>query len=70
MLSRLARWVRRQPDDVNAILPFDEVVAALGRTGERLAEARYLLLRSHSWDDEVIDRLRGEGVSAQLYRRG
>ncbi len=34
-LSRLARWVLRQPDDVNAILPFDEVVAALGRTGER-----------------------------------
>jgi hypothetical protein len=34
-LSRLARWVLRQPDDVNAILPFDEVVAALGRVGER-----------------------------------
>jgi hypothetical protein len=35
VLARLARWVRRQPDDVNAILPFDEVVAALGRVGER-----------------------------------
>jgi len=35
VLSRLARWVRRQPTDVNAIVPFDEVVAALGRTGER-----------------------------------
>ncbi len=35
VLSRLARWVSRQPDDVNAILPFDEVVAALGRIGER-----------------------------------
>ncbi len=35
VLARLARWVRRQPTDVNAILPFDEVVAALGRTGER-----------------------------------
>ena len=35
VLSRLARWVRRQPTDVNAILPFDEVVAALGRIGER-----------------------------------
>ncbi len=34
-LSRLARWVLRQPDDVNAILPFDEVVVALGRVGER-----------------------------------
>ncbi|HVF14908.1 MAG TPA: hypothetical protein VM942_09935 [Acidimicrobiales bacterium] len=35
VLSRLGRWVRRQPDDVNSILPFDEVVAALGRSGER-----------------------------------
>jgi hypothetical protein len=35
VLSRLARWLRRQPDDVDTILPFDEVVAALGRVGER-----------------------------------
>ena len=35
VLSRLAGWLRRQPDDVYEILPFDEVVAALGRTGER-----------------------------------
>jgi hypothetical protein len=35
VLSRLAAWLRREPDDVNEILPFDEVVAALGRTGER-----------------------------------
>ena len=34
-LSRLAGWLRREPDDVNLILPFDEVVEALGRTGER-----------------------------------
>ena len=27
--------LRREPDDVNLILPFDEVVAALGMTGER-----------------------------------
>jgi hypothetical protein len=31
----LARRLRREPDDVNQILPFDEVVAALGRRGER-----------------------------------
>jgi hypothetical protein len=30
-----ARRLRREPDDVNQILPFDEVVAALGRRGER-----------------------------------
>lgn len=35
VLSRLAQWLRREPDDVSEILPFDEVVAALGRTGER-----------------------------------
>jgi hypothetical protein len=34
-LSRLARRLRREPDDVNVILPFDEVVEALGRGGER-----------------------------------
>nr|CEL18972.1 transcriptional regulator [Kibdelosporangium sp. MJ126-NF4]CTQ95225.1 transcriptional regulator [Kibdelosporangium sp. MJ126-NF4] len=35
VLSRLAAWLRREPDDVNIMLPFDEVVGALGRTGER-----------------------------------
>jgi hypothetical protein len=35
MLARLAHRLRREPDDVNLILPFDEVVAALGMRGER-----------------------------------
>jgi hypothetical protein len=35
VLARLAHRLRREPDDVNLILPFDEVVAALGRQGER-----------------------------------
>lgn len=35
VLSRLAAWLRREPDDVNLVLPFDEVVAALGWAGER-----------------------------------
>ncbi|SHG35638.1 ParB N-terminal domain-containing protein [Streptoalloteichus hindustanus] len=35
VLSRLAAWLRREPDDVNIMLPFDEVVGALGRAGER-----------------------------------
>jgi hypothetical protein len=34
-LSDLAARLRREPDDVNVILPFDEVVAALGKRGER-----------------------------------
>ena len=33
--SNLARRLRREPGDVNVILPFDEVVAALGRKSER-----------------------------------
>ncbi|MDQ2796814.1 MAG: DUF4032 domain-containing protein [Actinomycetota bacterium] len=35
VLARLANRLRREPDDVNLVLPFDEVVAALGRRGER-----------------------------------
>ncbi|WP_199433932.1 ParB N-terminal domain-containing protein [Qaidamihabitans albus] len=35
VLSRLATWLRREPDDVNIMLPFDEVVEALGWNGER-----------------------------------
>ncbi|MGZ7013789.1 MAG: chromosome partitioning protein ParB, partial [Acidimicrobiales bacterium] len=35
VLSKLAHRLRREPDDVNLILPFDEVVAALGYEGER-----------------------------------
>jgi hypothetical protein len=34
VLSRLSSWLRREPDDVNMVLPFDEVVAALGKEGE------------------------------------
>jgi hypothetical protein len=34
-LSDLAARLRREPDDVNVILPFDEVVAALGKRTER-----------------------------------
>ena len=34
-LRRLAQSVARTPGDVDVILPFDEVVAELGRTGER-----------------------------------
>jgi len=35
VLSRLARRLRRERGDISVILPFDEVVAALGRRGER-----------------------------------
>ena len=35
VLAKLVNRLRRAPDDVNLILPFDEVVAALGLKGER-----------------------------------
>ena len=35
VLSRLASRLRRSPDDVNLILPYNEVIAALGFRGER-----------------------------------
>jgi hypothetical protein len=35
VLARLVQRLRREPDDVNLILPFDDVMAALGRVGER-----------------------------------
>jgi len=34
-LAQIARRLRREPDDINVILPFDEVVEALGWRGER-----------------------------------
>jgi HSP20 family molecular chaperone IbpA len=35
VLAKLVTRLRREPDDVNLILPFDDVVAALGLRGER-----------------------------------
>ena len=46
MLARLAHRLRREPDDVNLIMPFEEVVAALGRTGERSIGLRTIRLDS------------------------
>lgn len=46
VLSRLAAWLRREPDDVNIMLPYDEVVAALGFLGERRIGTRVIRLDS------------------------
>jgi hypothetical protein len=35
VLSRIGAWLRREPDDVTIVLPFEEVMAALGWEGER-----------------------------------
>src|SRR5271166_1402026 len=45
-LARLAHRLRREPDDVNLILPFDEVVAALGLKGERSLGLQTIRLNS------------------------
>lgn len=45
-LSDLAKRLRREPDDINVILPFDEVVEALGRRGERRLGLRTIELDS------------------------
>ena len=56
-LSRIARRLRFEPGDVSAMLPFEEVVAALGRRGEHDRG-----LQSISLDSIVgsVDRRRGE----------
>jgi hypothetical protein len=46
VLSRLANWLRREPDDVNIMLPFHEVVDALGWEGERRVGLRVIRLDS------------------------
>jgi hypothetical protein len=55
ILSRLANRLRREPGDVNLILPFEEVVEALGRRGER-----YLGLQTIELDSIIgtVDRAR------------
>jgi hypothetical protein len=54
-LADLGRRLRREPNDVALILPFEEVVEALGRVGER-----YLGLRNVPLDSIVgsVDRTR------------
>ena len=46
VLSRLAQRLRREPDDVHMVLPLDEVVAALGRIGERYLGLQTIRLAS------------------------
>jgi hypothetical protein len=46
ILNHLARRLRREPDDVGVILPYDEVVAALGMTGETHLGHRVISLDS------------------------
>jgi hypothetical protein len=45
-VAKLAARLRREPDDIGLILPFDEVVEALGRRGEKRLGAKEIELDS------------------------
>jgi hypothetical protein len=70
-VARLRRWLRREPGEIDHILPFDDVVAALGRVQERDAGIEVVAL-----DDIVgtVDRSKGfdrnfRPTSPQVRRR-
>jgi hypothetical protein len=46
VMSRLSTWLRREPDDVNIMLPFHEVVESLGMLSERRLGLRTIRLDS------------------------
>src|SRR3954449_2903792 len=81
-LSRLSRRLRREPDDVNLILPFDEGVEGLGWRGDRRIALQVIPLdsivgtvdRSRDFDRSFRPtsrrvRRRWEGI-AEAIRRG
>jgi hypothetical protein len=81
-LARLSRRLRREPGDIDVVLPFEEVVAALGRKGERHIGLRTIPLdsivgsvdRTRDFDRNFRPtsgrvRRRWEGVAAAM-RRG
>jgi hypothetical protein len=63
-LARLASRLRREPSDVDVILPFEEVVQALGRVGER-----YLGLESVALESIVGTVDRGREFDRQFRPR-
>src|SRR4051812_5143396 len=56
-LSSIAARMRFEPDDVSVMLPFEEVVAALGRRGQRDLGVQTIPLESVVGS---VDRRRGE----------
>jgi hypothetical protein len=56
-LAQIASRLRHEPDDVSAMLPFEEVVAALGRTSQVDAGVRTIPLDAIVG---TVDRRRGE----------
>ncbi len=76
-LARLASRLRGQPGDVSTLLPFEEVVTALGRTGERRIGLRTIPLetivgsvdRAGEFDRDFRPRSAGSGPLATDQRR-
>ena len=56
-LAHIAEWLRREPDDVSVMLPFEEVIAALGRRGQTDLGVQPIPLDSIVG---TVDRRRGE----------
>ncbi|HEX3277837.1 MAG TPA: hypothetical protein VHR40_04915 [Thermoleophilaceae bacterium] len=56
-LASVASRLRNEPDDVSVMLPFEEVLAALGRSGQRDLGVRLIPLDSIVG---TVDRRRGE----------
>jgi hypothetical protein len=69
VLSDVARRLRREPDDVGLILPFEEVVEALGRTGQHDLGLRVVPLDAVVGSvDRAVDFDRGFRPTSQRLR--
>jgi hypothetical protein len=69
VLSDIARRLRREPDDVGLILPFEEVIEALGRTGQHDLGLRVVPLDAVVGSvDRTVDFDRGFRPTSQRLR--
>src|SRR5215208_3543612 len=69
LLADIARRLRREPDDVGLILPFEEVVEALGRSGQHDLGLRIVPLDSIVGSvDRTVDFDRGFRPTSQRLR--
>lgn len=62
VLARLVARLRREPDDVNLILPFDEVIAALGQRAQRYRGLQTIRL------DRVVGTVDSRGTFDRRFR--
>jgi hypothetical protein len=70
-LAKVVSRLRAEPDDVSAMLPFEEVVAALGRRGERDLGLQVIALDRGRWQGIDAARRRGGAMPPiDVYRIG